>query len=68
MTFNLSPNGLSDSTFILDRHTSGGANLYYDDIYVGAIINGLYENDVLVSGKVELVPGVQSVLSSFNGR
>jgi hypothetical protein len=59
---------LSDSTFNLDSHRTGGCDVTFTGVVVGAVVDDSYDKESgnLLSGRLELVPGSSSVLSAFD--
>lgn len=61
---------LSESTFSLDSHRTGGCDVTFSGVIVGAVVDDSYDKESgnLLSGRLELVPGSSSVLSAFDKR
>ncbi len=60
---------LSDCKFNLDSHRTGGCDVTLNGVIVGAVVDDGYDDaGNLISGRLELVPGVASEMSAYNGR
>ena len=59
---------LSNSTFNLDSHRTGGCDVTFNGVIVGAVVDDSYDKESgnLLSGRLELVPGSSSDLSAFD--
>jgi hypothetical protein len=52
----------------LESHRTGSRDIKFNGLTVGAVVGDFPETGTLISGRVELVPGADSELKTFNGR